>query len=104
MKKIMILNNGKADVIGGLCAVFGPFIAIMLVPIWWLRLLITIGIVAFWTISLIKDYNDIFETVEPSECINKKIFGDIPMDCKIRRSTANVIETIDDLDFPNSRK
>jgi hypothetical protein len=103
-KDIMILKDGKMDMIKGLFVVFGPFIVVMLIPIWWLRLLITIGIVAFWAMVLIKDYDSIVDTVEPSECVNRRIFGDIPMDCKIRRSTANVIETIDDLDFPNSRK
>lgn len=103
-KDIMILNDGKADIIKSGIVVFGPFIAVMLIPIWWLRMILTIGIVAFWAIESVRWYGDIVDTVESTECVNKKIFGDIPMDCKIRRSTTNVIETIDDLDFPNSRK
>lgn len=104
MKKDIVIIDGKADMIKAGIAVFGPFIAVMFIPIWWLRMILTIGIVAFWAIALIKDYDDVVESVDSTECVNKKIFGDIPMDCKIRRSTTNVVETIDDLDFPNSRK
>ncbi len=103
-KNIMIMDHGKTDMIIGGIAVFGPFIAVMLIPIWWLRMILTIGIIAFWAIEFVRCYDDIVDTVESTECVNKRIFGDIPMDCKIRRSTTNVIETIDDLDFPNSRK
>ena len=67
-------------------------------------MILTIGVIAFWAIELVRWYGDIIDTVDSTECVNKKIFGDIPMDCKIRRSTTNVVETIDDLDFPNSRK
>lgn len=95
-KDIMILNDGKADMIKGGIVVFVPFIAVMLIPIWWLRMILTIGIIAFWAIELVRYYGDIVETVKSTECVNKRIFNDIPMDCKVRRS--------DDLDFPNSRK
>lgn len=103
-KDIFVFDDAKTAIIAGGFIVLGPIIVVALIPIWWLRLLIAIGSVVALAIMAKGNMDDIYQTVESTECANKKVFGDIPMDCKIRRSTANVVETIDDLDFPNSRK
>ena len=101
--EIMATSNYKADVIKGGLVILIPFVVIICLPWFWLRLLTTVVLVSIFTAISYRHWGEYHTVVYSDECCNQKIFGDKPLDCKIRRDDDGT-ETIDDLDFPNSRK
>lgn len=101
-KDIMITENDALA--KGLFIIATPFAIINLIPILWVRIILTICTILMIAFLAVKGYKSSVKTVQADQCVNKVIFDDIPTDCKIRRSTENIVETIDDLDFPNSSK
>ena len=102
-RELMVSDNMKRDLMFGGAILAIPFIVVALIPWLWLRLLIVAVFIVLATIQVTYNYIRSNITVYSDECCNQKIFGDKPLDCKIRRNDGGT-ETIDDLDFPNSRK
>lgn len=101
--EIMATSNYKKAVIEGGLIILIPFVAIICLPWFWLRLLTTVALVIIITAISYRNWAEYHTVVYSDECANQKIFGDKPLDCKIRRDDGGT-ETIDDPDFPNSRK
>lgn len=101
-KELIAVDNMKYNLMVGGAIIAIPFIVVALIPWLWLRLLIVAVFIVLATIQVTYNYIRNSVTVYSDECCNQKIFGDKPLDCKIRRDGET--ETIDDLDFPNSRK
>lgn len=86
------------------CVGFIAYICAMTLLPWIIvRVIMLIVFTVYMTLSFCLAVG-MMKELSNKECSNQKIFGNKPIDCRIRRSDDGGTETIDDLDFPNSRK